>query len=38
MKNYKRLLMYIKPYIKRLILALFCIVMAAGANLYLPWI
>ena len=38
MKNYKRLMMYIKPYIKRLILALFCIVMAAGANLYLPWI
>ena len=38
MKNYKRLLMYIKPYIKRLILALFCIVMAAGANLYLPWV
>lgn len=38
MKNYKRLLMYIKPYIKHLILAVFCIIMAAGANLYLPWI
>ena len=38
MKNYKRLLMYIKPYIKRLVLAVFCIIMAAGANLYLPWI
>ena len=38
MKNYKRLLMYIKPYIKRLILALFWIGMAAGANLCLPWI
>ena len=38
MKNYKRLLAYIKPYIGRLILAIFCIVMAASANLYLPWI
>ncbi|WP_297963443.1 lipid A export permease/ATP-binding protein MsbA [uncultured Anaerovibrio sp.] len=38
MKNYKRLLMYIKPYIKRLVAAVFCIIMAAGANLYLPWI
>ena len=38
MKNYKRLLSYIKPYLKRLGLAIFCIVMAAAANLYLPWI
>ena len=38
MKNYKRLLLYIKPYLKRLGLAIFCIVMAAAANLYLPWI
>ncbi|MCR5176185.1 MAG: lipid A export permease/ATP-binding protein MsbA [Anaerovibrio sp.] len=38
MKNYKRLLMYIKPYIKRLLMAVVCIIMAAGANLYLPWI
>ena len=38
MKNYRRLLMYIRPYIGRLALAIFCIVMAAGANLYLPWI
>ena len=38
MKNYKRLLKYIKPYIKQLVLAIFCIIMAAGANLYLPWI
>lgn len=38
MKNYKRLLMYIRPYVKRLLLAIVCIIMAAGANLYLPWI
>jgi len=38
MKNYKRLLLYIKPYLKRLGLAIICIIMAAAANLYLPWI
>ena len=38
MKNYKRLLQYMRPYTKRFILAVFCIIMAAGANLYLPWI
>lgn len=38
MKNYKRLLLFIKPYIKHLVLAVICIIMAAGANLYLPWI
>ena len=38
MKNYKRLLQYMRPYTRRFILAVFCIVMAAGANLYLPWI
>ncbi|MCI7611595.1 MAG: lipid A export permease/ATP-binding protein MsbA [Selenomonadaceae bacterium] len=38
MKNYLRLLAYIKPYKKRLAAAVVCIVMAAGANLYLPWI
>ncbi|MBR2215902.1 MAG: ABC transporter ATP-binding protein [Selenomonadaceae bacterium] len=38
MKNYKRLLVYMRPYVKRFILAIFCIIMAAGANLYLPWI
>lgn len=38
MKNYLRLLKYIKPYIKVLGLAIVCIVVAAGANLYLPWI
>ena len=38
MKNYKRLLLYIKPYLHRLALAIVCIVFAAGANLYVPWI
>ena len=38
MKNYKRLLMYIKPYLKRLGFAIICIIFAAGANLYVPWI
>ena len=38
MKNYKRLLQYMRPYTRRFILAVFCIIMAAGANLYLPWI
>ena len=38
MKNYRRLLMYMKPYLGRLGLAVFCIIMASGANLYLPWI
>ena len=38
MKNYKRLLVYIKPYLKRLGVAIICIVFAAAANLYVPWI
>lgn len=38
MKNYVRLLSYIKPHIGRLIEAIICIIIAAGANLYLPWI
>ncbi len=38
MKNYKRLLIYIKPYLKRLGAAIICIIVAAGANLYVPWI
>ena len=38
MKNYRRLLMYMEPYLGRLALAVFCIIMASGANLYLPWI
>ena len=38
MKNYKRLLQYIRPYLKQLGFAIICIIMAAAANLYLPWI
>lgn len=38
MKNYKRLLAYIRPYLYRLLLAIVFIVLAASANLYLPWI
>lgn len=38
MKNYKRLLQYIRPYLKQLVLAIICIIVAAGCNLYLPWI
>lgn len=38
MKDYKRLLLFITPYWKVLALAIVCIVMSAGANLYVPWI
>lgn len=38
MKNYLRLLQYIKPYLRRLGLAVVCIILAAAANLYVPWI
>lgn len=38
MKNYRRLLNYIRPYLGRLGLAIICIIVASGANLYLPWI
>lgn len=35
---YKRILNYIKPYIHILAVALLCTMLAAGGNLYLPWI
>ncbi len=38
MRNYRRLLIYIKPYLGRFGLAIICIIIASGANLYLPWI
>lgn len=38
MKNYLRLLRYIQPYKRTLAMAVVCIVVAAGANLYLPWV
>lgn len=38
MNNYLRLLKYVKPYLPRMILAIVCIILAASANLYVPWI
>lgn len=38
MNDYKRLILFIKPYWKKLILAIICIIMSAAANLYVPWI
>ena len=38
MNLYKRILSYIKPYLHVLAAALLCTVLAAGGNLYLPWI
>lgn len=38
MSLYLRLLMYVKPYLFQIGLAVFCIIFAAAANLYVPWI
>ena len=38
MDLYKRILSYIKPYLHVLFAALVCTMLAAGGNLYLPWI
>lgn len=38
MVNYIRLLKYIKPYLQRMVVAIVCIILAASANLYVPWI
>ena len=38
MTLYLRILSYIKPYMHRLIFAMFCSIMAAAGNLYIPWI
>lgn len=38
MNAYLRLLKYVKPYIPRMAVAIFCIIMASAANLYVPWI
>lgn len=38
MTLYLRILSYIKPYMHRLIFAMFCTIMAAAGNLYVPWI
>lgn len=38
MTLYLRILSYIKPYMHRLTFAMFCTIMAAAGNLYIPWI
>lgn len=38
MTLYLRILSYIKPYMHRLIFAMFCTIMAAAGTLYIPWI
>lgn len=38
MNLYLRLLTYVRPYIPRLIIAIICILLVAGTNLYVPWI
>ena len=38
MTLYLRILSYIKPYMHRLIFVMFCTIMAAAGNLYIPWI
>lgn len=38
MKEYRRLLKYVLPHWKRMVMAVVCIAVAGGANLYLPWI
>lgn len=38
MALYLRLLQYVRPYLPRLGVALLCMVLAAGANLAVPWI
>lgn len=38
MNTYKRLMSYIRPYLPRLSLAVICIIAAASANLYVPWV
>lgn len=38
MELYLRLISYIRPYLPRFVLAIVCILIASGANLYVPWI
>lgn len=38
MTLYLRILGYIKPYMNRLLFAMFCTIMASAGNLYIPWI
>lgn len=38
MNTYLRLQKFIRPYMSRLLVAIACIMLAAAANLYIPWI
>ncbi|BEU88506.1 ABC transporter ATP-binding protein [Selenomonas sp. TAMA-11512] len=38
MKQYLRLIRYIRPYKQRIIIAILCIILAAACQLYVPWI
>lgn len=38
MPTYLRLLRYVKPYMPRLAAAIICMILAAAANLYVPWV
>lgn len=38
MNTYLRLLQFVKPYLPRLLLGTVCVIVASGANLYVPWI
>ncbi|OAM92737.1 ATP-binding cassette, subfamily B, MsbA [Pelosinus fermentans] len=38
MTTYMRLIQYIRPYLPRMVVAVLCIILAASATLYVPWI
>ena len=38
MNSYSRLLYFVKPYYKRMIFAVFCMIVAAAAYLVVPWL
>ena len=38
MNSYSRLLFFVKPYYKRMIFAVFCMIVAAAAYLVVPWL
>lgn len=38
MNSYSRLLFFVRPYYKRMIFAVFCMIVAAAAYLVVPWL
>ena len=38
MNSYSRLLYFVRPYYKRMIFAVFCMIVAAAAYLVVPWL